>query len=119
MKRKLLFLFWALFTATSVIYANPGDFNPVILTPVPTHPEEGDRPRSPVAIPEFYLDGYTLTASDYTVGSTVELLDANDNVVFSTYIYIEGDIQLSTTLAGTYTIKVTRGGMTFVGEIEL
>ena len=119
MKRKLLFVFCALFTVSSVIYANPGDSNPVVLTPVPTHPEEGGRPRTPVALPVFYLDGYTLTASDYTVGSTVELLDANDNVVFSTYIYIEGDINLPTTLAGTYTIKVNRGGMTFVGEIEL
>lgn len=60
--------------------------------------------RSPILIPVFYLDGYTLTASDYTVGSTVELLDENDNVVFTTYVSIEGDIQLPTTLAGTYTI---------------
>ena len=75
--------------------------------------------KTPVALPVFYLDGYTLTASDNTVGSTVELLDEDDNVVFSTYIYIEGDIQLPTTLAGTYTIKVTRGSMTFIGEIEL
>jgi len=83
--------------------------------------DDGDtgRPKSPILTPVFYLDGYTLTASSYTVGSTVELLDEDDNVVFSTYIYIEGDIQLPTTLAGTYTIEVTRGSMTFIGEIEL
>lgn len=84
----------------------------------PTKPND-PHPKSPVALPVFYLNGYTLTASDYTVGSTVELLDEDDNAVFSTYVYIEGDIQLPTTLAGTYTIEVTRGSMTFIGEIEL
>ena len=87
---------------------------------VKTTPPNGDYPRSPVLVPEFYLDGYTLTAGSYTVGSTVELLDENDNVVFTTYIYVEGDtITLPSTLSGTYTIEVTRGSLTFVGEIEL
>ena len=113
--KKYLIIFMALLAATT-INAEP-ELVPV--RPVPTTPPNGDYPRSPIALPVFYLDGYTLTASDYTVGSTVELLDANDNVVFSTYVSIEGDIQLPTTLAGTYTIKVTRGGMTFIGEIEL
>ena len=113
--KKNLIIFMALLAA-STINAEP-ELVPV--RPVPTIPNNGDDPRSPILIPVFYLDGYTLTASDYTVGSTVELLDENDNVVFSTYIYIEGDINLPTTLAGTYTIKVTRGSMTFVGEIEL
>ena len=77
-------------------------------------------PRSPVLIPEFTQDGYTLTAGSNTAGSTVELLDENDNVVFTSYIYIEGDtIVLPSTLSGTYTIRVTRGDITFVGEIEL
>ena len=71
-------------------------------------------------MPEFYLDGYTLTAGSYTVGSTVELKDADGEVVFTTYIYVEGDtITLPSTLSGTYTIEVTRGSLTFVGEIEL
>jgi hypothetical protein len=47
------------------------------------------------------------------------LLDEDDNVVFTTYVSIEGDIQLPTTLFGTYTIEVVRGGITFIGEIEL
>lgn len=74
--------------------------------------------RSP--IPEFYLDGYTLTAGSYTVGSTVELLDENDNVVYTAYVYVEGDtIVLPATLSGSYKIRVTRDDDTFVGEIEL
>ena len=93
----------------------PLPLNPKIDPTSPLPPYQ----KTPVALPVFYLDGYTLTASDNTVSSSVELLDEDDNVVFSTYIYIEGDIQLPTTLAGTYTIEVTRGGMTFIGEIEL
>ena len=117
MKHKLLFLFAALLAA-STIKADPEGFI-ISFTDVKTTPDEGGHSRSPILTPVFYLDGYTLTASDNTVGSTVELLDEDDNVVFSTYIYIEGDIQLPTTLAGTYTIEVTRGSMTFIGEIEL
>ena len=114
--KKVILVFMALFSA-AILNASPGPNDPIIL--VPTIPNNGDPVRSPVALPVFYLDGYTLTASSYTIGSTVELLDEDDNVVFSTYIYIEGDIQLPTTLAGTYTIEVTRGSMTFIGEIEL
>ena len=93
----------------------------VPLTPIKTvpHPSNGGHPRSPVAVPVLYIDGYTLTAGDYTLGSTIQLLDEDDNVVFSTYVVIEGDIQLPATLSGTYTIEVTRGSMAFIGEIEL
>ena len=86
-----------------------------------TDPEDDQDPRKrePILVPVLYLDGYTLTASDYTVGSTIQLLDENDNVVFSTYVAIEGDIQLPANLSGTYTIRVTRGSQTFVGDITL
>ena len=117
MKKKSLFLFvMALFAAATTMNADP-----VIIpvSPLPIGPGNGDDPRSPLVTPLFYLDGYTLTASSNTVGSTVELKDESGIVVFSTYIYIEGDINLPTTLSGTYTIEVVRDGITFQGEIEL
>lgn len=79
----------------------------------------GDFPRSPILVPVLYIDGYTLTASDNTLGSTIQLLDENDNVVFSSYVAIEGEILLPATLSGTYTILVIRDDATFEGEIEL
>ena len=92
----------------------------VVLVPITTGAAQGQDPRSPLAMPEFYLDGYTLTAGSYTVGSTVVLKDEDGDVVFTSYIYVEGDtITLPSTLSGTYTIEVTRGSLTFVGEIEL
>ena len=76
-------------------------------------------PRSPILVPVLYLDGYTLTAGDNTLGSTIQLLDEDGTVVSSTYVYIEGDINLPTILSGTYTIRVIRGSQTFEGSISL
>ena len=105
----------ALFAVT-MIKAQP-DLVPV--RPVPTTPDNGGNERSPILVPVLYIDGYTLTASDNTLGSTIQLLDENDNVVFSTYVAIEGDIQLPTTLSGTFTIRVIRDDAVFEGELEL
>ena len=117
MKIKTLFLFSALLAATTV-YADPDDIIPVTPTINPDH-GNGDHPRFPILVPVLYIDGYTLTAGDNTLGSTIQLLDENDNVVFSTYVAIEGAIYLPTTLSGTYTILVIRDDATFEGELEL
>ncbi len=105
----------ALFAVTAM-YADPG---PIQLPPIKTTPDNGGHPRSPALVPVLYIDGYTLTAGNGTLGSTIQLLDENDNVVFSTFVYIEGDMELPTTLSGTYTIQVLRGSQTFEGEITL
>ena len=84
----------------------------------PTKPEEPNQ-KSPIVVPVLYIDGYTLTAGDNTLGTTIQILDEDDEVVFSTYVAIEGDIQLPSTLSGTYTIQVISGDLTFIGEIEL
>ena len=107
----------ALLAAPTVKADPPGLIIP--LTDVPTIPDNGLNPRSPILVPVLYIDGYTLTAGDNTLGSTIRLLDENDNVVFSTYVAIEGEINLPTTLSGTYTILVIRDDATFEGELEL
>ena len=115
--KKVLLFFVALFTVT-IMCADPGDGVIIPLNPIST-PADGGLQRSPILVPVLYIDGYTLTAGDNTLGSTIRLLDANDNVVFSTYVSIEGDIELPETLSGTYTIEVVFDNVTFVGEIEL
>ena len=115
MKKEFLIFILALLAATT-IQAEP-DLVPV--RPVPTLPDNGADPRAPILVPVLYIDGYTLTAGTGTLGSTIQLLDEDDNVVFSTFVYVEGDIQLPTTLSGTYTIQVLRGSQTFEGEITL
>ena len=115
MKKKLTILLVAL-AATMSISADP---EIVPLDPIIDPIGNGTNPRSPILVPVLYIDGYTLTAGTGTLGSTIQLLDEDDNVVFSTFIYIEGDIYLPTSLSGTYTIQVLRDGITFEGEIEL
>ena len=90
--KKILLFFLCILTMPIMLDAssmNGGDL-PLPLLPKIDPSNPGDPyQKSPVAVPVFYQDGYTLTASSYTVGSTVELFDEDDNVVFSTYIYIE------------------------------
>ena len=116
MKTKTFLLLLAFF-APMVINADPES---VIVSPI-INPSDGNGgpQRTPILVPVLYLDGYTLTAGNGTLGSTIQILDEDGNVVFSTYIYVEGDIELPATLTGTYTIEVIRGSQTFVGEITL
>ena len=118
MKLKLILLAAVLFAA-STMNADPSGIIVPLKRVVKTTPDNGGDPRTPILVPILYLDGYTLTAGNGTLGSTIQLLDEDDNVVFSTYIYVEGDIELPATLTGTYTIEVIRGSQTFVGEIDL
>ena len=113
-----MFFLLALFFATSVC-ADPTGTIVSFTRVVRTQPSDGLHPRTPAVEPVLYLNGYTLIAADNTAGTTIQLLDENDEVVFSTYVAIEGDIQLPTTLSGTYTIEVISGSITFIGEIEL
>ena len=114
MFKKSLLLIMALFAATFAFSQN------VIVQPT-INPDDGngDNERSLILVPVLYLDGYTLTAGDNSLGSTIQLLDEDGSVVFSTYVYIEGDINLPTTLSGTYTIHVIRDDHTFEGTISL
>ena len=116
MKKKLSILLLALTTCLGT-NAEP---LPIVLGPtINPHDNDGDLPRSPILVPVLYLDGYTLTTGNGTLGSTIQLLDEDGTVVFSTFVYVEGDIELPTTLSGTYTIRVLRGSQTFEGEITL
>ncbi len=116
MKTKSILTALALFASITI------NADPLLITFSPIlNPSDGDgeNPRAPILVPVLYLDGYTLTTGNGTLGSTIQLLDEDDNVVFSTFIYIEGDIELPETLSGTYTIRVIRGSQTFEGEITL
>ena len=118
MRKKIYSLLATLFVATAMS-ADPTGGVIIPLNPIKTQPANGTSPRMPIASPVLYLDGYTLTAGDNTLGSTIQLLDEDGEVVFSTYVYIEGDINLPTALSGTYTIRVIRDGITFEGTINL
>ena len=77
-------------------------------------------PKSPVLMPTIVQDGYTLYIISGCAGSTLQLLDEFETVVYSTTITDETEeITLPSTLSGTYEIRLIRGSLTFGGEIEL
>ena len=116
MKKVLTLL---LFCIATVVYAEQLGNQINLSAPIIDPDLDGPHTRMPILVPVLYLDGYTLTAGNGTLGATIQILDEDGNVVFSTYIYVEGDIELPATLTGTYTIEVIRGSQTFVGEITL
>ena len=77
-------------------------------------------PKSPVQMPTIVQDGYTLYIISGCAGATLILRDEYETEAYSTQITDETDeITLPSTLSGTYEIRLIRGSITFVGEIEL
>ncbi|MBQ7420604.1 MAG: hypothetical protein IJV27_00430, partial [Prevotella sp.] len=70
MKKIFTILFIALSAALSI------NADPILLPVNPiVNPSDGngENPRSPILVPVLYLDGYTLTAGNGTLGSTIQL----------------------------------------------
>lgn len=77
-------------------------------------------PKSPVQIPEVYLDGHTLSFDAAIEGCEVRLLDANENVIFTDFIEENQTLLiLPSTLTGTFELQIIRGNIIFYCEIEL
>lgn len=79
--------------------------------------------RTPIRVPEIYLDRSTGTLyfDNPCYECSLELvIPGTDTAVYS-YIIPDGDdtVQLPATLTGEYELKITRGNYVFVGEIEL
>ena len=95
------------------------------IPPLPGGPGNGDGggnsdPKSPVQMPTVVQDGYTLYIISGCAGATLILRDEYETEVYSTAVTDETDeITLPSTLSGTYEIRLIRGSLTFVGEIEL
>lgn len=83
--KKSIFVIAAFFLAVMAKADSTGLVIPLapVFNPSDGH---GAHPRTPIAIPVLFLDGYTLTAGDYTIGSTIQLLDDDGDVVFSSYV---------------------------------
>lgn len=78
-------------------------------------------PRSPIQVPDVYLDDHTLYfAQEFEEDLVVTLEDENEVGVYSTYLYA-GQTQLSlpASLSGDYTLYIYKGNFAFVGEITL
>ena len=83
----------------------------------PTY-DQGERPRSP--IPQVSIEDYTLTFSTSCYGYTLELVDENDEVVYTTIITSD-TLVLPSALEGDYELRLIPGGSAyyFYGNITL
>ena len=78
------------------------------------------RPRTPVQVPVVSQSGHTLYLYSGCDNTTIELLDVNGQVVYTTDV-AEGTetLTLPASLTGTFELRIIRGSFTFVGEIDL
>lgn len=101
---------------------NPGG-DPLPLGPGPgddNNQGEHNNPKSPILVPEVYLNGNVLTFDEALEGTTVQLLDEDDIVVFSDFIEEnQTSIVFPTTLFGSYKLLIVCSDITFYCEIQL
>ena len=88
----------------------------------PTNPGDlGNQPaRGSIVIPEVYLDGNTLSFDSTIEGCTVQLLDEDETVVYSSVISVgQTTLVLPSTLSGEFELQIVSGDITFYCYIEL
>ena len=78
------------------------------------------RPKSPVVEPTVYLDGYELTFETPCDGCVLQLVDEDDEVVY-TIIIPAGTttLTLPSDLEGTFELQIIDGEWMFYADIEL
>lgn len=74
--------------------------------------------KSPVEIPVVELDGYTLTFDSSCHGCTLNIVNADDEVEYTTVIS-SSTIELPSTLEGVYEIQIIQDDLCFYGDITL
>ena len=74
--------------------------------------------KSPILIPEVDLEGFTLTFFDSCVGCTLRIVNAENEVEYTTIITSD-TLVLPSTLEGQYELQIIRDNWCFYGDIEL
>lgn len=94
----------------------PVDLHTGYNDPVEGH---GEFPRGPI-VPELSIDEYELLFDTSCIGYTLQLIDENDNVVYSTVV-TSNSLVLPSTLSGEYEILLlpNTGSIYFFGTINL
>ena len=87
------------------------------INPTPTEPPH---PKSPIQIPLVYQDGNTLTFATPCTGCTLQLLDAEGEIVYETTVASgTTSVILPASLSGTFELRLIYGGIYFYGDIVL
>lgn len=81
---------------------------------------ETPRPKSPVLAPTVYIDGNVLTFETPCDGCVLQLVDEDDDVVYSIVIPAgTTTLALPATLSGTFELQIIDGEWMFYSDIEL
>lgn len=113
--------------SSSVCYIHAdGDPDPLPLTILPGPGDDNvpiggnPRPKSPIQVPEVYLDSHTLSFDAALEGCTVRLLDEDEYIIFTDFIEEnQTSLLLPSTLMGTFELQIICGNIIFYCEIEL
>lgn len=114
----LLLAAMALLPSFSVqVQADPVDLN---LGYVDPEIGKSGQQRSPIAIPEVDIDDYTLSFITPCDGCTLQLVDEDGFIVYTTVIPNgTTNLVLPSYLSGDYEIQIVRGNFYFYGYINL
>lgn len=113
---KKIFIAIMLLFATNITTMLADD---VILHPTSSGHYQGNKPKTPVAPIYVEQDGNTLTFNSSCIGCPITLIDEDENIVYTTVVNEQGIVELLGSLSGTFELQLERGGITFVGVIEL
>ena len=80
----------------------------------------GGTPKSPITPPSISLGDHTLYFDTPCDGCTLNIVDSNDTVVYTTVIPTgTTSLVLPATLSGEYELQIIRAGYLFYGTIDL
>ena len=100
------------------VYADPVDIILQVGYDDPNNGDEGQH-KSPILVPEISLDGYSIIFDTPCDGCTLRLVDAKNNVVYSTVIPTgTTSLVLPSSFSGEYEIQIIQGNLCFYGYIS-
>lgn len=109
-----------LLMCVSAVNISADDKKPITINPRPVSngSDQGGGHKSPVQTPQVWIEDYTLTFDASCVGCMIEIVQ-DGVVVYTTFVDLNGEVTLPSTLSGTLQLVIYRGDQTFTGEFEL
>lgn len=93
---------------------------PIPFRVIRTTSPNGHNPKSPVLAPTVYIDGNVLTFETPCDGCVLQLVDEDDDVVYSIVIPAgTTSLILPSTLSGTFELQIIRDNWLFYADINL
>lgn len=88
-----------------------------IIDPKPGHPGGA---KTPVLVPDVFIDGHSLTFDNLCEDYTLSLYDEDDDLVYSVFVPAgTTQVVLPTTLSGTFEIRFETDTYYYYGYIDL